>query len=156
MVLTFWVRIEHLSCTATNPYQLLAENGIHMFMWLGLGLSPEFTQSVFGAQCTQQIDTDRTGLPVFDNPLSKRVRGIVDSIQNEKHRCMRVSSKSAIVFFNSQLKTPHFQLTLVKQRDKLESVLRHFLVEDRGMSDGSASYVDFLCHMHKEIRTLLS
>lgn len=71
-------------------YVHFSENGVHMFMWLGLGLSPEFTQSVFGAQCTQQIDTDRTGLPVFDNPLSKRVRGIVDSIQHEKHRCMRV------------------------------------------------------------------
>uniref|UniRef100_A0A182SZX4 Sec23/Sec24 helical domain-containing protein n=1 Tax=Anopheles maculatus TaxID=74869 RepID=A0A182SZX4_9DIPT len=86
--------------------------------------------------CTQQIDTDRTGLPVFDNPLSKRVRGIVEKIQDQKRRCMR--------------------LTLVKQRDKLESVLRHFLVEDRGTSDGSVSYVDFLCHVHKEIRQMLS
>ncbi|XP_053694400.1 protein transport protein Sec24C isoform X2 [Sabethes cyaneus] len=128
-----------IRCTADKMMEdgaYILENGVHMFMWLGLGLSSEFTLSVFGAQCTQQIDTDRTGLPVFDNPLSKRVRGIVDSIQNGKHRCMR--------------------LTLVKQRDKLESVLRHFLVEDRGMTDGSASYVDFLCHMHKEIRTLLS
>uniref|UniRef100_A0AAG5DSX1 Protein transport protein Sec24C n=1 Tax=Anopheles atroparvus TaxID=41427 RepID=A0AAG5DSX1_ANOAO len=114
----------------------ILENGVHMFMWLGLSLSSEFTQSVFGAQCTQQIDTDRTGLPVFDNPLSKRIRAIVDRIQQEKHRCMR--------------------LTLVKQRDKLESVLRHFLVEDGGTTDGSVSYVDFLCHMHKEIRQMLS
>lgn len=128
-----------IRCTADKMMEdgaYILENGVHMFMWLGLGLSPEFTQSVFGAQCTQQIDTDRTGLPVFDNPLSKRVRGIVDSIQHEKHRCMR--------------------LTLVRQRDKMENVLRHFLVEDRGITDGSASYVDFLCHMHKEIRTLLS
>ncbi|XP_058818925.1 protein transport protein Sec24C [Topomyia yanbarensis] len=128
-----------IRCTADKMMgdgAYILENGVHMFMWLGLGLSAEFTLSVFGAQCTQQVDTDRTGLPVFDNPLSKRVRGIVDSIQNGKHRCMR--------------------LTLVKQRDKLENVLRHFLVEDRGMTDGSASYVDFLCYMHKEIRTLLS
>lgn len=128
-----------IRCTADKMMEdgaYILENGVHMFMWLGLGLAPEFVQSVFGAQCTQQVDTDRTGLPVFDNPLSKRVRGIVDSIQNEQHRCMR--------------------LTLVRQRDKLESVLRHFLVEDRGITDGSPSYVDFLCHMHKEIRTLLS
>ncbi|XP_052892317.1 protein transport protein Sec24D [Anopheles moucheti] len=114
----------------------ILENGVHMFLWLGLSLSSEFTQSVFGAQCTQQIDTDRTGLPVFDNALSKRIRGIVDKIQEQKRRCMR--------------------LTLVKQRDKLESVLRHFLVEDRGTTDGSVSYVDFLCHVHKEIRQMLS
>lgn len=42
----------------------------------------------------------------------------------------------------------------MRQHDKLETVLRHFLVEDRGV-DGSASYVDFLCHVHKEIRQLL-
>uniref|UniRef100_A0A6V7IDD7 Uncharacterized protein n=1 Tax=Bracon brevicornis TaxID=1563983 RepID=A0A6V7IDD7_9HYME len=46
-------------------------------------------------------------------------------------------------------------MTMVRQRDKLEMVMRHFLVEDRG-NDNSQSYVDFLCHMHKEIKTLLS
>lgn len=113
----------------------ILDNGIYMFLWLGVGLSSEFTQSVFGAPCTQQIDTERTGLPVFDNPLSKRIRGIVETIQRERTRCMRIA--------------------LVRQRDKLESVLRHFLIEDRG-TNGSDSYVDFLCYMHKEIRSLLS
>lgn len=44
---------------------------------------------------------------------------------------------------------------LVKQRDKLENVMRNFLVEDRGMN-GSAGYVEFLCHIHKEIRNVSS
>lgn len=61
-----------------------------MFIYLGLGLSTDFVQSVFGVPSTQQIDTERVGLPVFDNPMSKRVRGIVDSIQKERTRCMRV------------------------------------------------------------------
>jgi protein transport protein SEC24 len=113
----------------------ILDNGIYMFLWLGIGLSHEFTQSVFGAQTTQLVDTDRCGLPIFDNALSKRVRGVVDTIQRERHRCMRIA--------------------LVKQRDKLETVLRHFLIEDRG-TNGTESYVDFLCHMHKEIRALLS
>ena len=33
--------------------------------------------------------------------------------------------------------------------------LRHYLCEDRTGNDGNFSYVDFLCHMHKEIRALL-
>lgn len=61
-----------------------------MFIYLGIGLSHEFTQSVFGAPSTQQIDVERIGLPVFDNALSKRVRGIVEDIQSERTRCMRV------------------------------------------------------------------
>jgi len=48
-----------------------------------------------------------------------------------------------------------FQLTVIRQRDKLEMVMKKFLVEDRS-SDGHSSYVDFLCHMHKEIRALLN
>lgn len=113
----------------------ILENGIHMFIWLGLSLAPEFTQSVFGAPSSQQIDTDRCGVPVFDNPLSQRIRDIIDSIQAERPRCMRI--------------------TLVRQRDKLEGVLRHFLIEDRG-THGAPSYVDYLCYLHKEIRSLLS
>ncbi|XP_063979961.1 protein transport protein Sec24C [Diachasmimorpha longicaudata] len=110
----------------------LLENGIHMFLWLGLALSPEWTQAVFGAPV---VDTERTSLPVLDNQLNIRIRDIIARVRAERHHCMR--------------------LTIVRQRDKLEMVLRHFLVEDRG-NDNSQSYVDFLCHMHKEIKTLLS
>ena len=48
-----------------------------------------------------------------------------------------------------------FQLTLVRQRDTLEPWFRHFLMEDKG-SNASASYVDFLVHMHREIRNILN
>lgn len=49
----------------------------------------------------------------------------------------------------------YLQLMVVKQEDRAELIFRHFLVEDKSAS-GGASYVDFLCHMHKEIRQLLS
>ena len=48
-----------------------------------------------------------------------------------------------------------FQLVIIRQRDKLEPVFLQYLMEDRG-SGGTSSYVDFLCHIHKEIRNLLS
>lgn len=48
----------------------------------------------------------------------------------------------------------HLKLQIVRQREKLEIMFRHYLVEDRTGND-SYSYVDFLCHMHKEIRQLL-
>ncbi|KAL0280938.1 UNVERIFIED_CONTAM: hypothetical protein PYX00_002086 [Menopon gallinae] len=113
----------------------LLDNGIHMFMWLGLSASTEFISNVFGVPTSAQVDTDKTSLPALDNPLSLKIRHLIESIREERHRSMR--------------------LTLVKERDKLEVVFKHFLMEDRG-ADGSPSYVDFLCHMHKEIRNLLS
>jgi protein transport protein SEC24 len=47
------------------------------------------------------------------------------------------------------------QLTIIRQRDKLEPWFNHFMAEDKG-TNGSSSYVDFLCHIHKEIRNLLN
>lgn len=113
----------------------ILENGVYMFLWLGLNLSTEFVQGVFGCFRTNEVDGERLGLPVLDTPLSQRVRGIVETIQEQRSRCMR--------------------LMVVKQRDKLENVMRNFLVEDRGMN-GSTGYVEFLCHIHKEIRNVSS
>uniref|UniRef100_A0A7G3B8S8 Putative vesicle coat complex copii subunit sec24/subunit sfb2 n=1 Tax=Lutzomyia longipalpis TaxID=7200 RepID=A0A7G3B8S8_LUTLO len=129
---------DSIRCTAEKIMEdgaYILENGVYMFLWLGMGLSPEFTQGVFGVASVQQIDAERSNLPTLDHPLSQRVRNIVETLQANKQRNMRI--------------------TIIRQRDKLESVMRHFLVEDRG-TDGTASYVDFLCHLHKEIRTLLS
>ncbi|XP_018393564.1 PREDICTED: protein transport protein Sec24C [Cyphomyrmex costatus] len=118
----------------TEDGAYLLENTIHMFLWLGMALSSEWVQNVFGVPSVIQVDTDRP-LPILDTPLNNRIMNIIKRIRAERHHCLK--------------------LTIVRQREKLEMVLRHFLVEDRG-NDGSPSYVDFLCHMHKEIRTLLS
>lgn len=48
-----------------------------------------------------------------------------------------------------------FQLVIIRQRDKLEPIFQHYLTEDRGAGN-TTSYVDFLCHIHKEIRNLMS
>nr|XP_016945206.1 protein transport protein Sec24C [Drosophila suzukii] len=126
------VRCTHEKTQEDGAYIL--ENGVHLFVWLGQSLSPNFVQSVFGVQGLQQIALERFNI-VPETPLAKRIHGILEQIMNKRSRYMRI--------------------TWLRQNDKLESVFRHFLVEDRG-TDGSASYVDFLCHMHKEIKDLLS
>jgi protein transport protein SEC24 len=47
------------------------------------------------------------------------------------------------------------KLIVVKQKDKTEGFFRKFLVEDKGV-DGSPSYVDYLCHLHRQIKDVLS
>lgn len=118
-----------------NEGAFILENGIHMFLWVGLNVSNDWVMNVFGVSSVMQIDTDKASLPYLENPLSARIRELIKSIRSQRNRAMR--------------------LTLVRPRDKMEIVMKHFLVEDRGV-DGSSSYVDFLCFMHKEIRNLLS
>jgi protein transport protein SEC24 len=113
----------------------LLENGLMMFMWIGLGINPDWVRNVFGVSSAAQIDIDKTRLQDLDSPLSLRVRGIIKRVREERHR--------------------HMKLIIIRQRDRLEPVFQMYLMEDRG-SGGSSSYVDFLCHIHKEIRNLLS
>lgn len=113
----------------------LLENGLNLFIWVGAGVQQGVVQSLFNVSSFSQITSGLSILPVLDNPLSKKVRGLIDSLRAQRSRYMK--------------------LIVVKQEDKLEMVFKHFLVEDKSLS-GGASYVDFLCHMHKEIRQLLS
>ncbi|XP_054707353.1 protein transport protein Sec24D-like [Uloborus diversus] len=108
----------------------LLENGIYMFLWIGQAINPEWLQNVFGVQSTNHLDKQKTSLPELNTPLSQKIRRVVENIEEGRQWYMR--------------------LTVMVQGDKLEVVFRQFLVEDRG-SDGNPSYVDFLCHLHREI-----
>ncbi|XP_072851060.2 protein transport protein Sec24C isoform X2 [Pogona vitticeps] len=113
----------------------LLENGLNMFLWIGVNVQQGLIQNLFGVSSFSQISSSMCTLPILDHPFSKRVRSIIDMFQSQRPRYMK--------------------LVIVKQEDKLDLLFKHFLVEDKSMN-GGASYVDFLCHMHKEIRQLLS
>ncbi|KAF8781361.1 protein transport protein Sec24C-like isoform X1 [Argiope bruennichi] len=113
----------------------LIENGLNMFLWIGMNADSEWIQNVFGVPTVARIDVDKTRLLQLNNPLSQYVHWILNQVQSERQRNMK--------------------LYIVRQGDKLELLFRQLLVEDR-TTEGSSSYVDFLCHLHKEIRTLLS
>ncbi|CAL9699325.1 unnamed protein product [Knipowitschia caucasica] len=113
----------------------ILETGLHLFLWVGASVQQELLQNLFGTQSFSQLDPAMTSLPELDNPLNKRLREIVADFRAQRPRFMK--------------------LMVVKQEDRAELIFRHFLVEDKSAS-GGASYVDFLCHMHKEIRQLLS
>ncbi|KAL7306841.1 hypothetical protein TKK_0001002 [Trichogramma kaykai] len=112
----------------------IIENGISMFLWLGLSLNSQWTQGVFNVSSVIQIDTDKNVIPVLDNPLNTRVRNIIGDIQSERRYCMK--------------------MILMRQHDKMEMMMKQLMVEDRG-PDGSPGYVDFLCTMHREVQNLI-
>ncbi|XP_068254986.1 protein transport protein Sec24C isoform X1 [Nyctibius grandis] len=113
----------------------LLENGLNIVVWVGVNVQQGLIQNLFGVSSFSQISNALSTLPVLENTFSKKVRSIVDMLQVQRSRYMK--------------------LIIVKQEDKMEMLFKHFLVEDKSLS-GGASYVDFLCHMHKEIRQLLS
>lgn len=69
---------------------LCLENGVYMFLWLGLSLSQQFLSDVFGVQNITYVDTERSVIPIIDNPLNKAVHKVLSKIQEQRSHTMRV------------------------------------------------------------------
>ncbi|XP_073197092.1 protein transport protein Sec24D isoform X2 [Lepidochelys kempii] len=110
-------------------------NGLNMFLWLGVSAPPELIQGIFNVPSFAHIGTEATLLPEVDNLYSKKLRSIMDYIQSNRPYSMK--------------------LLIAKQREQAEMLFRQYLVEDKSLY-GGASYVDFLCCVHKEICQLLN
>lgn len=83
-----------------------------MFLWIGLGASPEFMQKVFDAPSAIQADIERVDLPKLDNPLSLAIRSIIEEIRYQRHRCMRVRFiRHIIIEFNNNNNNIWFTFT---------------------------------------------
>ncbi|XP_034413250.1 protein transport protein Sec24D [Cyclopterus lumpus] len=119
----------------TDSGMFLLENGHSMFLWLGQASPPELIQSIFNLPSLAHLQGHMCALPELDNPLSNKVRSFIDGLIEKRPNSMK--------------------LNIVRQKDKPEMLFRQFLVEDKGLH-GGASYMDFLCYVHREIRQLLT
>ncbi|XP_060102849.1 protein transport protein Sec24D [Heteronotia binoei] len=113
----------------------LLANGIHMFLWLGVSAPPELIQGIFNVPSFAHVSTEATILPEVENPYSSKLRAMIDHLQSKSPYSMKI--------------------LIVKQREQPEMAFKQFLVEDKSVY-GGASYVDFLCCVHKEICQLLN
>merc|ERR1712018_773041 len=67
---------EQIRCTMEKVRDegvYLLENGIHVLLFVGLAIDPQWIQDVFGVATAAQIDIDKTKLVERDNQLSRRV-----------------------------------------------------------------------------------
>ncbi|XP_023276832.1 protein transport protein Sec24D [Seriola lalandi dorsalis] len=113
----------------------LLENGHSMFLWLGQATPPDLIQNIFNMPSLAHLQGHMSVLPEVDNPMSKKIRFIISGLLEKRPNSMK--------------------LLIMRQRDKPEMMFRQFLVEDKGLH-GGASYMDFLCYVHREIRQLLT
>ncbi|CAF1321649.1 unnamed protein product, partial [Rotaria sordida] len=125
------IRCSYDRLSETGAYVI--ENGFVMYIWLGSQINPTFTQSLFGIQ-TSHIQPEKCRIADLDNPISKNVRTLLNLIRNERDSYMK--------------------LFVIQQRDSIEPFFKNYLIEDKGFT-GGASYVDFLYHLHREIRNIL-
>ncbi|XP_038641637.1 protein transport protein Sec24C-like isoform X2 [Scyliorhinus canicula] len=112
----------------------LLEDGLNLFLWIGMLAPAEWIQNVFGAPSFNAVDCGAGSLPVLDNPSSRQIRGVIHAVRKQRARFLK--------------------LLVVKQADGTEGQFRQLLVEDKSPS-GGASYPDFLHHVHLSIQQSL-
>ncbi|ETN83329.1 Sec23/Sec24 trunk domain protein [Necator americanus] len=113
----------------------LIDNGIVLFLWIGLGVAEAWVQDIFGVNNVAMLDTENAQIPEKDNARSRGLRRAVELLQEVGPRKRK--------------------LFVVREKDALEPWMKKFLVEDRS-GPNVMSYVDFLCYIHREIRNILS
>ncbi|XP_046904883.1 protein transport protein Sec24D [Hypomesus transpacificus] len=119
----------------TESGMFLLENGQVLFMWLGQACPPDLMQNIFNVPSLAHLPADPNSLPELDNPHSHKLRAMISSLLQQRPTSMK--------------------LQIVRQKDRSELPFRQYLVEDKGLH-GGASYMDFLCYVHREIRQLLT
>ncbi|PAV79754.1 hypothetical protein WR25_06580 isoform B [Diploscapter pachys] len=112
----------------------LIDNGVALFLWIGLGVAEQWVKDVFGAESVTFLNTETNVIPEKDNAKSRGLRRAV--------QLLPASIRSRKLF-------------IIKEKDALEPWMRKFLVEDKS-SPTQKSYVDYLCYVHQEIRNMLS
>ena len=108
------------------------DNGIHMFLWIGQAVNPQWIQNVIVPNAVGL--SGNVQLFELDNPQSRQLRSLVAKLKSSRQRNMR--------------------LTLARHGDELSLYFKKFLAEDS--HDGvRESYTEFICKLHKEVRTLV-
>ena len=61
-----------------------------LFLWIGLHVSQDWVQNVFGVNSAAQIDIDSGKLLSLDNDTSVKVREMIDRTRSARPRYMKV------------------------------------------------------------------
>ncbi|KAG9014795.1 COPII coat Sec23p-Sfb3p heterodimer component [Tulasnella sp. 427] len=114
----------------------LMDNGFVTFLWLGASISPQVLLDLFGTDDLANVGPGVSRLPVLETQLSIQVRNLIT--HEETHRGGRI-----VPFLIARQNT-----------DGTELEFGNMLVEDE--NNDMMSYVDFLCHLHRQISEKLT
>uniref|UniRef100_A0A1I7XDG4 Gelsolin-like domain-containing protein n=1 Tax=Heterorhabditis bacteriophora TaxID=37862 RepID=A0A1I7XDG4_HETBA len=85
------------------------DNGVLLFLWIGLGVAEAWVQDVFGANSVALLNTENHIIPEKDNPRSRGIRRAMELLQRKGLRRRNVF--------------------IVREGDSLEPWMKKFLVE---------------------------
>ncbi|EDQ85874.1 uncharacterized protein MONBRDRAFT_38641 [Monosiga brevicollis MX1] len=115
-----------------NDSVYVLENTQRIFLFLGSQTPVSWVQAVLGVGSVQAVSSHTLELPQTADAFNMSLREFLQRLRNERGR--------------------HMPLIVVKDKDPNELQFNRLLVEDK--FNDAQSYVDYLCHIHREIQTM--
>ena len=109
----------------------LLDDSVSLYVWVGRGVSPQFVEAVLGVRTLDGVDCSRLRLYPGDDPLSLRVNQLMNAVRSQRPQLLQ-------------------SVRVVAPKDPLEGRFLSMLTEDRAQH--YMSYVEFLCHIHRQIQ----
>jgi len=109
----------------------LLDDSVSLFLWLGRGVTQDFLEAVLQVSSMDGVDCSRLRLYPADNSLSIRVNRLVNAVRSQRPHLLQ-------------------SVRVLVAKDPLEGRFLSKLTDDRAQA--SMSYVEFLCHIHRQIQ----
>jgi len=110
------------------------ENGADVYLWVGRQVPCEIVQELFNVPGIPDIQSQSTQLQSGEGPNLTRVNSIVNEVRRQRCAFLR--------------------MRVIKRGDTSETYFYNSIIEDR--SQAGMSYVEFLCHIHRQIQNKFS
>lgn len=68
----------------------LLENGLVMYLWIGMNANPTSVQNLFGVANIQQLNVEKCKLLEIDTPISINVRSVISQINEQRKSHLKV------------------------------------------------------------------
>jgi len=125
------VRLPLSSAHVDRHGAYLLDTGERMYLWIGAAISDQFCQDVLDVPNFKSIVDATTELPQLENAASSRLNSFIQYLNEQRP----VASS----------------LLLIREDSRSRSLFIEHMVEDR--TESSLSYVEFLQHIQKEIKS---
>jgi len=107
------------------------DDAVSLLVWVGRAAPTEFLQAVLQVPSMEGVDCSRLRVLPLDNPISAKVYSMLNAIRSQRPHVLQA-------------------IRVVTAKDAFESRFLASLIEDRAQA--SMSYVEFLCHIHRQIQ----
>lgn len=127
-----------LPATLPLSYEKLEPDGVylledagHLFLWVGRGASQERCHELLQLPGLDGVDCSRVSVPQLPTPISQRANAYIGAVNAQRPHVLQMPR-------------------VLAPKDPMEARFLGMMVEDRAQT--SMSYVEYLCHVHRQIQ----